>query len=290
MPDLRGADLSGWGNLCNVDLNRADLSGATLGGIDLGGATLNWANLREAKLIMVNLTGAALYEVNLSDARIMRVVFADTNLTGAKGLETCIHVGPSSVGIDTVFKSGGTIPESFLRGCGVPEQFITYARSLVGQPIEFYSCFISHSRHDQSFVERLHSDLCAKGLRCWYAPEDLKIGDRFQEQIEESIRRYDKVMVVLSAASVQSRWVEREVNAAREREDRENRVVLFPIRIDDVVMNASQAWAADVRRSRHIGDFREWKDHDSYQRAFERLMRDLKTVDCGSECSPAAPN
>jgi hypothetical protein len=27
---------------------------------------------------------------------------------------------------------------------------------------------------------------------------------------------------------------------------------------------------------RHIGDFTGWKDHDSYQKAFARLMRDLK--------------
>jgi hypothetical protein len=33
-----------------------------------------------------------------------------------------------------------------------------------------------------------HADLQAKNLRCWFAPEDLKIGDRFQGRIEESIR------------------------------------------------------------------------------------------------------
>ena len=58
---------------------------------------------------------------------------------------------------------------------------------------------------------------------------------RFQERIEESIRLYDKVMIMLSEVSVQNHWVEREVDAAREREDRENRVVLFPIRIDNAV-------------------------------------------------------
>jgi hypothetical protein len=110
----------------------------------------------------------------------------------------------------------------------------------------------------------------------WFAPEDLKIGDRFQERIEESIRLYDKVMIVLSEASVQSRWVEREINAAGEREDRENRTILFPIRIDETVMAATQPWAADIRRTRHIGDFRHWKDHDSYQKAFKRLVRDLR--------------
>ncbi len=90
-------------------------------------------------------------------------------------------------------------------------------------------------------------------------------------------------MIVLSEASVESRWVEREVNAAREREDRENRTILFPIRIDDAVMNAPQPWAADIRRTRHIGDFIRWKDHDSYEKAFARLLRDLKATERASE-------
>ena len=38
------------------------------------------------------------------------------------------------------------------------------------------------------------------------------------------------------------------------REERENRTVLFPIRIDEAVMTAPQPWAADIRRTRHIGD------------------------------------
>jgi hypothetical protein len=58
------------------------------------------------------------------------------------------------------------------------------SRSLLAQPIEFYSWFISYSSHDQAFAERLHADLRAKDLRCWFAPEDLKIGDLFQERVE----------------------------------------------------------------------------------------------------------
>ncbi len=143
-------------------------------------------------------------------------------------------------------------------------------------PIEFYSCFISYSTKDQEFADRLYADLQNKGVRCWFAPEDLKTGDRFQEQIKQSIRVFDKFMIVLSDASMKSNWVAREVNAAREREDREGRTVLFPIRIDEAVMNASQPWAADIRRTRHIADFSNWKDHDSYQKAFERLLRDFQ--------------
>jgi len=41
------------------------------------------------------------------------------------------------------------------------------------------------------------------------------------------------------------------------------------------VMQTSEAWAARLR-ARHIGDFTRWKEPDSYQKSFERLMRDLR--------------
>jgi len=50
----------------------------------------------------------------------------------------------------------------------------------------------------------------------------------------------------------------------------------LPIRLDDAVRETDQAWASNLRRTRHIGDFHAWKDHDSYQKSFERLLRDLK--------------
>jgi len=52
--------------------------------------------------------------------------------------------------------------------------------------------------------------------------------------------------------------------------------VLFPVRLDDAVMKTSEAWAAKLRRSRNIGDFRIWKDHDAYQAALKRVLRDLQ--------------
>jgi hypothetical protein len=78
---------------------------------------------------------------------------------------------------------------------------------------------------------------------------------------------------------VQSAWVEHEVEAALEREQREKRLVLFPIRIDDAVVETKQAWVASIRRTRHIGDFSSWRSPDSYQAVFQRLLRDLKTED-----------
>ncbi len=140
----------------------------------------------------------------------------------------------------------------------------------------FYSCFISYSSKDQAFAERLYADLQANGVRCWYAPEDLKIGDKFRIRIDESIRLYDKLLLILSEHSVRSPWVEKEVETAFEKEHKSGKLVLFPVKLDNTVMETDQAWAADIRRMRHIGDFTRWKEHDEYQKGFTRLLRDLK--------------
>jgi uncharacterized protein YjbI with pentapeptide repeats len=278
--DLTGADLSGsraiGSGFANANLRGARLKRTLLYETNLFQTHFICASLVEADIRWANFSLCHLDQTDFSRAICGWTTFGGVDLSASIGLEQMDHAGPSTVGVDTIARSAGTISEAFLRGAGVPEQFITYARSLVTNPIEFYSCFISYSSHDQAFAERLNADLRARNLRCWFAPEDLKIGDRFQERIEESIRLFDKVMIVLSENSIKSRWVEREVNAAREREDRENRTVLFPICIDDAVMDATQPWAADIRRSRHIGDFSRWKDRDSYRKGFERLLRDLE--------------
>jgi hypothetical protein len=84
------------------------------------------------------------------------------------------------------------------------------------------------------------------------------------------------LLIVLSEESISSRWVEREVNAAFENEEKQNKTMLFPVRLDEAVMDCDKAWASDIHRTRHIGDFTGWKDHDTYQKAFNRLLRDLK--------------
>jgi len=186
------------------------------------------------------------------------------------------HDGPSTIGIDTIYRSQGRIPERFLQQAGVPDALIDYMRSLVANPVIYYTCFLSYSSKDQDFVERLYTDLQIKGVRCWFAPEDLRIGEKFWHRVDESIRLYDKLLVVLSQHSVHSAWVEREVMAALEKEQNYKKLVLFPIKLDEQVMQTALPWAADIRRSRHIGDFTAWKEHDTYQTAFTRLLRDLQ--------------
>jgi hypothetical protein len=135
---------------------------------------------------------------------------------------------------------------------------------------------LSYATEDQAFAEKLYADLQSKGVSCWFAPHDLKIGDKLRTQVYEAIQKNDKLLLILSEHAVRSDWVEREVELAFERERQPpETLVLFPIRLDDAVMDTNAAWAGDIRRIRFIGDFREWQDDTAYQRALQRLLRDL---------------
>ena len=62
--------------------------------------------------------------------------------------------------------------------------------------------------------------------------------------------------------------------AVEEERKRGGKPMLFPTRPDDTVMDTPEAWAAKLR-ARNISDFRNWKDHDKYQKSLERVLRDL---------------
>ncbi|HVG17713.1 MAG TPA: toll/interleukin-1 receptor domain-containing protein [Blastocatellia bacterium] len=303
--DLGGADLDG-ADLSGADLSRADLRGAilinaTLISADLSGAYLrdaylSGAHLGGADLSLAYLGGTDLNRANLTQARLEltdfnRAIFnytalVDVDLSLAKDLELVRHYGPSPIGIDTLYKSGGQIPEVFLRGCGVPDDFITFIPSHFGikEAIQFYSCFISYSTKDEEFSRRLYSRMRDEKLRVWFAPEDIKGGEKIHEQIERAIQIHDRLLIVLSEDSLQSEWVMTEIRKARKAERKENRRKLFPIRLVD--FETIQEWECfDADSGKDLGvevreyfipDFTNWKDHDAFEMAFAKLLRDLR--------------
>jgi len=291
--NLSNAELIGT-NLSGADLSDSDLSGTGLGSADFSEANLVGANLSGADLFKTNFTAVSLHAVNLSEARAGHTVFVNNDLSAVVGLEKVLHTSPSSIGIDTLVRSKGKIPESFLRGCGVPDSFIEYLSSLIGamQPIQFYSCFISYSTKDEAFAKRLHSKMRDNNLRVWFANEDLKGGHKLHEQIDEAIRVYDKFIIVLSPESLRSKWVMNEVRRTRKAELTNNQRKFFPIALMDY--RELEAWecldpetgtdlAAEIREH-YVPDFRDWKNHDSFEKAFAQLLEGLKAVD-----APPAP-
>jgi TIR domain/Pentapeptide repeats (8 copies) len=288
MPDLSGADLSG-ATLIGANLQGANLTGTNLSEAHLEVANLTYAvmtnaNLSGANLLWANLKRTLLHHVNFTNAKIGNTTFASVDLSCPIGLETVAHLGPSTIGIDTIYISEGEIPHIFLRGAGVPERLMEHLGSLIGGGIEFYSLFISYSTKDQYFANRLYADLQAKGIRCWFAPHDIQGGRKIYEQIDEAIRVHEKLLLILSPASMKSEWVKTEISKARKRETKEGRQVLFPIRLCSFEeLRDWECFDADTGkdsareiREYFIPDFSDWKDHDAYKLAFDRLLKDLQ--------------
>ena len=315
--DLTGADLSQSlirdGYISNTNLIKASLrgayiiqtnfSGTNLNETDLTGAEILRANFDEVDFTKADLSGTIFRDVVLNKANFYKTIlgftiFSDTDISTINGLEDVMHKSSSTLGTNTLQRSKGKIPVAFLRGCGLSDTEIEFAKLAaqgldsnqvtditykihqlyLGGGIQYYSCFISYSSKDQEFAQLLHDDLQNNGVRCWFDREDLKIGDSIRPTIDRQIRLRDKLLVILSENSIKSEWVGDEVEGALEEEQKGNRSVLFPIRLDDTALNTRDDWAAKIKRRRHIGDFSNWKDKASYQKAFERLLRDLKAT------------
>ncbi len=280
VPNLSDANLNE-AFLPHVNLERANANGA-----DFWGATLKGADLRSANLCAANFTRATLVDANLDGAYVWGTVFADCDLSSTKGLDSLVHMSPSSIGVDTLCRSG-PLPKAFLRGCGVPDSWISEIPALLGSssPIKFYSCFICYSHKDEEFAKRLYKKLQETGLQVWYAREDLQRGKKMDPQIDKAIRDYDKLLLILSQHSMTSDWVGTEIYKARQREVREDRQVLFPIRL--VEWKKVQEWEAfdadtgkdmarEIREYYVPDDFVDWKDDDAFESACEKLLRDLQ--------------
>jgi hypothetical protein len=278
--NLRCAKLTD-ANLWAADLNVTDLSGAHLNHADLTFANLNHADLSDAdlgnaNLANVRLSNAYLNNTDLRKTKVQDTIFDMVDLHTVKGLAEIVHIGPSPVTLYTVQLPQDGSALLFLRGAGVPNEWIDSYLTHVMHPIQYHSVFISYSSHNEILAKRLHADLQDQGVRCWFAPEDMKIGDKIRTRIDEAIHQQDKLLLLLSEHAIASAWVEDEVEAALEKEQHQQREILFPIRLDKSVMQATQAWVAKLRRTRHIGDFTNGVDPRAYQQAFERLLRDLK--------------
>lgn len=326
--DLRRAYLRG-ANLSGADLRRANLREATLEGADLrqsrlDGACLRSANirsanlqnatLREAELVWANLTGtnlassdlqaADLSGANLRSADLTRTlvdyarfegaIFGDTrlirvDLSLATGLDDAHHAAPSSIGVDTLYASNGSIGRRFLQGCGVPSVMIEYIPSLtVVSAIEFYSAFLSYSAADSDFADRLGELLRQHGISVWRDVHGLVPGDDVDLQIDRAIKDADRVLLLCSSTSLTSWWVDRELSKAFEKERRlwntgrlpKGLRIVVPIDVDGYLFgdDSDHHAIAELRRT-HAARFGSSLDDASFARAADGVLRALRPVD-----------
>ena len=278
---LSGAKLSA-ANLSGAKLSGANLIGAKLSGADLGLADLGLANLIGAKIRNANLKGT-----ELNDARFRSTILADVDLSKAKGLETVSHAGPSTIGTDTLAKTGIITAEieTFLRGCGLESWEIETARlydqaldaeqiseHLTTQifskrthgPMFMGGVFISYAHANVDFVDKLCAAIMEQGIQVYLDRRDFVAGS-IEKNISRAIRINDQVVLVLSEEALKSKWVWDEIATTLEKEEEEGRDILFPIAVND-------SWQKNVRNKRRL--MREIK---------ERLILDFSQEDTFDE-------
>jgi hypothetical protein len=268
--DLRNADFSGANmsfvkligtNLSGCNFTRADLNHADLFEANLNSSTFVETNLSDAVLAKTDLfgtqfSGANLFNVNLSTANCLNTTFADIDLSTVKGLDTIRHLGPSTIGVDTFYRTGRPLPNTFLWGCGIPPEFTI---PLPSMPALTASYFITHAPEDAAFAGRVYEALQQRGVRSWLDAKPSAIAT-------PAARLWDRVLLCASRTSLSSNWINDELNNALGKEETlyeqfNQRVwTLIPLDVDGYMHGAQYRSPNKVHLlSRLKGNFAGWE-------------------------------
>ena len=321
--NLRGADCRD-ADFSNTDMDRIILSDANLSGANLRGANLSRANLDRANLTGADLTGAtlngtALTRTNLTNAIFREsdfyeavfnttpmngadfngsimgyTVFQNCNMSEALGLDAVRHDAPSTLGVDSLFRSEGTIPDAFLTGVGSPEYLAAFQQSISGSQTLSADYFIACAAGDAAFATKLQDDLRANGARCWIFPENARgsaLVDRRstseEEEIERWIRHYEKLIVVCTSEGFGSETIRNDIIAAREAQESRDQWVLFLVCGDGSMNSPRDRYARELNTAHRVFDLPgQAENSEEYRQAVADLAAALKDVQPASAGRP----
>ena len=304
--DLRGADLSGadldrtvlsdadlsGANLTNANLQRSSLIGTNLSGANLTGANFSGANLVRSNLSEASLNDADLFQTQIwgcnmagtdvAGASLGYTVLQDCDLRGVVGLEQVRHDAPSSVGVDTVYRSGGLVPAAFLAGAGVPGSIATLQEVIVADAPVLTEFYISCRDDDEEFARKLAADLSGQGVNAYVFSERVRgnalvsrLSSSDQEEIERWLRNYDKLIVVASSRALDTEAILNDITAARDKQQSADKWLLYYVAPDNGLMRPSGRAARAMAAENIIFDLRP-EDAATYEAEVAKLAEALK--------------
>jgi hypothetical protein len=138
--------------------------------------------------------------------------------------------------------------------------------------------FLSHNYRDKDFVRRLAVDLQRLGGSVWLDEREMEIGDSIVAVVQKGIATADYVGVVLSPHSMQSNWVQREMEAAIAEENKTGRVKVLPLLLADCDI-------PPFLQARLHADFRVEQD---YATELTKVARRLGIPESGTKLEPVS--
>ena len=284
--NLSGANLSGANlqrsSLIGARLNGANLTGANFSGADLVRSDLTDAVLNDADMFQTRVWGCDMGGADLSGAALGYTVFQDCDLRNVIGLERVRHDAPSSIGVDTVYRSGGQLPGVFLSGAGVPGSIATLQETIAAAGQSRGELYISCRDDDEDFARKLSADLEEQGITTWVFSERVRgnalvsrLSSSDQEEIERWLRNYDKLIVVASSRAIEYETILNDITAARDKQQAADRWLLYFVAPDDGLMRPSGRIARNMAAENVIFDLRAG-DEETYQAELAKLADALR--------------
>jgi WD40 repeat protein len=127
--------------------------------------------------------------------------------------------------------------------------------------------FIPYAREDKEFVRKLNDALAKSGRSSWVDWNDIPLGTKWWEEVCRGIESADSFAFVISQDSLRSKYCREELDHAVK-----NNKWLAPISIleEDVAEE-------DMPRTLATHQYIEFREQDSFEEAFQKLIRDLDT-------------
>jgi hypothetical protein len=138
------------------------------------------------------------------------------------------------------------------------------------EQLHYHGIFLSHTREDKQFVDRLKVALNQRGVEdVWVDEAEIMVGDSLQQKIEDAITKTRYFGVILSPRSVKSRWVRKELELAMQRELETDSVVVLPLLFEKCEI-------PPFLRPKLYADF---SSPDEFGKSVEKLVRKLALAD-----------
>lgn len=91
--------------------------------------------------------------------------------------------------------------------------------------------FLSHSSENQPSAVKVAETLRNHGVPVWYSPTNIMSAQQWHDEIGNALRRCDWFLLILSRASVGSKWVKRELSYALNHSQYDDHIL--PVKMED---------------------------------------------------------